>query len=375
MRSDVLELADLLRSVGSAAGLDEIGVCTADAFDDVRATLHQRRADGLSADMNFTYRNPDRSTDPQRILPGARTIVVGAQSFRRRSTPAESSAPARVGEYVWEPHYATLRTGLDAVASTLRDHGHRAVVVSDDNALVDRAAAHRAGIGWWGKNSNILLVGRGSRFVLGSIVTDAKLPVADGPVEDGCGTCDRCVVACPTEAIVDGRAVDARRCLAWLVQSAEPFPVEFRAALGDRLYGCDECQDVCPPNRTLDRREPAPQTAGSSTVDVVELLQSTDDELIARHGAWYIPRRDPAYLRRNALLVLGNIGDASAPGVRAVIDEALHDTRPVVVSHAIWAATELGLAERVRTVLSSHPEHIRYDPMIVDELDRLEARP
>ncbi len=357
-------LEEDLRQLGAEHGLDAVGFCTAERFDDVRAVLEQRKADGLSADMNFTYRNPSRSTDPTRTLPAARSIVVAAHSFRRRASHPEGTV-ARVGEYVWEPHYAHLRAGLDVVADRLRDRGHRAVVLVDDNALVDRAAAHRAGLGWWGKNSNILLVGKGSRFVLGSILTDAEL-TPDLTVDDQCGPCTKCIDACPTDAIVDGRAVDARKCLAWLVQSPGAFPREYRAALGDRLYGCDDCQDVCPPNRVLDRNDPATSTTGDAFVDILDLLESSDDELLERHGAWYIPRRDPAYLRRNALIVLGNTGDGRAPRAADVLVSALADDRAVVAAHALWASRRLGREDLAAAAIDAWGDEP--DPMLADEI-------
>ena len=121
-------------------------------------------------------------------------------------------------------------------------------MVADDNALVDREAAVRAGLGWYGKNSNVLLPGAGSWFVLGTVITDAPLP-SSSRLSDGCGPCRRCLDGCPTGAIVAPGVVDARRCLAWLVQAPGSIPEDFRPAIGDRMYGCDDCQEVCPPNR------------------------------------------------------------------------------------------------------------------------------
>ena len=161
--------------------------------------------------------------------------------------------------YSWIDHYRPLRIALQAVSDHLVAAGWRARVLVDDNALVDRPAAVRAGIGWYGKNSNVLLPGWGSWFVLGSVVTDAPLaePGSTSAVPDGCGACDRCLTACPTGALGAGE-LDARRCLAWLVQAPGVFPREHRVALGDRLYGCDDCQTVCPVNRA---RPPPPSPA------------------------------------------------------------------------------------------------------------------
>ena len=157
--------------------------------------------------------------------------------------------------------------------------------------------------------------------MLGTVVTDAPLDPdrarAGRPrPAEGCGTCRRCVSACPTGALVADGVLDARRCLAWLAQAPGAFPEEFRAALGDRIYGCDDCQQVCPVNRTGERHHtPPPPEAGSTPdVDLLDLLGASDAELLADHGRWYIAERDPRYLRRNALVALGNVGDAARPG-------------------------------------------------------------
>jgi epoxyqueuosine reductase len=223
------------------------------------------------------------------------------------------------------------------MAHRLTEDGWRARIAADDNALVDRAAAVRAGIGWYGKSSNVLIEGRGSWFVLGAVVTDAVVEHVDRPVPDGCGACTRCIDGCPTGAIVAPGVVDARRCLAWLVQKTGSFPVEHRVALGARIYGCDDCQEVCPPNKVDDRRRPAPADRdGVAFVDLVELLDADDDELLAAHGRWYIPRRDPRYVRRNALVALGNAGGAG-DDVDRVLDRYATGDDELLAEHARWA--------------------------------------
>lgn len=354
------ELRELTRAAGLGAGLDAVGTTDVGAFPEVRQALERRRAAGQHAGMSFTFRNPRRSTEPERLLRNARTLVVGARGYLEPRPPRPDGAVAAVARYAWRDHYADLRAGLDAMAEVLRDHGHRAAVFADDNALVDRAAAHRAGIGWWGRNSNLLVPGAGSWFVLGSVVTDAELPVANEPVADGCRTCTRCVEACPTGAIVDDGVIDARRCLAWLVQQTGVFPRQHRVALGDRIYGCDDCQDVCPPGRRDLRAvdDGAGQTESRAArdtpppdawVSVLDLLDPDvgDDELLARYGRWYIPRRDPRHLRRNALVVLGNVGDAGDAEQRATLARWCHSDDDLLRAHAVWAAARLGLTDLV----------------------------
>jgi len=343
--------ADVCR-LGADAGLAAVGIAGAGVFTSTRETLHARRRAGLHGGMQFTYRNPDRSTDPGRILDGARSLVVGALGYRRSEPPRADRTAGRpagvVARYARRDHYADLAGALDRVAERLRSDGWRAVVVLDDNALVDRAAAQRAGLGWYGRNTLLLLPGLGSWFLLGSVVTDAPLPATgargpSGPAE-GCGPCRRCVTACPTGALVDDGVLDARRCLAWLVQAPGTFPVEFRAALGGRIYGCDDCQSVCPVNRTADRRypPPGPEPGTTDAVDLLGLLAATDEELLATHGRWYVPGRDPRYLRRNALVALGNVGDGGDPATVAALERWAHGDDPLLAEHARWAAGRLG---------------------------------
>ncbi|MET0491482.1 MAG: tRNA epoxyqueuosine(34) reductase QueG [Acidimicrobiales bacterium] len=336
-------LADRLRAAGREAGLDALGFAAAEVFASTREDLSNRKAAGLHGGMQFTYRDPERSTDPRRILPGARSLVVGARSYRRAAPePPDLRATGRVAAYAWRDHYADLRAGLTAVAEVLRADGWKARVVADDNALVDREAAVRAGLGWYGKNSTVLLPGAGSEFVLGSVVTDAELPVTDEPVADGCGPCRRCVDACPTGAIVAPGVIDARRCLAWLVQAPGDFPDAFREALDDRIYGCDDCQDVCPVNRrSAAAGSPPLEGDAQPRVDLIALLRADDETLLADHGRWYIPERDPRYLRRNALLALGNRGGRDDPEVRAVLAEYREGDDDLLARHAAWALDRL----------------------------------
>lgn len=353
------------RAAGLAAGLDAVGVAGAAAFDETRRILEQRRSEGLAAGMQFTYRNPARSTDPSRILPGAAALVVGAKGYLRAPPVGDPEPPSgRVARYSWVDSYAPLRDALAAVAASLRDEGWRAVVVADDNALVDKAAAHRAGVGWWGKNTLLLVPGAGSWCVLGSVVTDAPLPANDAAVADGCGTCTRCATACPTGALDTPGVLDARRCLAWLVQAPGTFPRQHRIALGDRLYGCDDCQEVCPVNKAAARRSPPPSAEPHATarVDVVEVLGASDEELLRRWGRWYIPGRQPRHLRRNALVVLGNAADPGDPRVRAAVTAAAAAPDPLLRGHALWAARRLGYSEVVNQLRGDR------DPSVVAEM-------
>ena len=332
---------DELRAIGIAAGLDVVGVAPAEPFVETKRTLEARKAAGLHGGMSFTYRNPARSTDPGAAVPGARALVVGARAYQPRPAGRRTNQ-GRVAAYSRQDEYMPLRAALQEIADALRGHGWRARVVADDNALVDREAAYRAGIGWYGKSTNLLLPGQGSWFVLGSVITDAPLPASTAPLGDGCGACRRCIDGCPTGAIIEPGVVDARRCLAWLVQQRGTFPRELRVALDDRIYGCDDCQEVCPPNRRPARDARDGDGDGPSPwVPLLAILDASDDDLLAEHGRWYIADRDPRWLRRNALVALGNVGDPRDPLVRAAVDRYRSVDDELLAEHAAWAVDRL----------------------------------
>ena len=362
------ELAQVVHDVGRRAGLDAVGIATAEPLSEARRLLHERKAQGLHAGMRFTYKNPDRSTDPQAALAGARSVVVGALRYSRADPVATGDGPTgRVARYAWGDRYAPLRVALHQIADALGRGGFRTLVLADDNSIVDRAIAHRAGIGWFGRNANLLLPGQGSWFVLGSVLTTAPLPPAPAPVADACGTCRACEPACPTGAIVAPGVIDAGRCLAWLVQAPGVIPRQFRAALGDRVYGCDDCQEVCPPNRIHDRREPPspPDEGDVATVDLLEWLELSDAELMARHGRWYIAERDPRHLRRNAIVALGNVGRADDPRVVEALRGAVQSSDALLRSHGVWALGRLGLG----ALVPAHDD----DPTVAEEIGLVRA--
>lgn len=343
-----------LTAVAHGAGIDLVGACRAAAWTSTRSHLEQRKAAGVNDTMAFTYKNPARSSDPTRVLNGASTLIVAAMSYVQdpsdaATAPSDIAVAAQVAAYATADHYGRLAAGLEVVASELRQRGARAVVVLDRNDVVDREAAWRAGIGWYGKNSLLLAPGWGSWVVLGSVVTDARLvehtPI---PVTDHCGPCRRCVDACPTDAIVADGVVDARRCLSWLLQAPGSFPVNYREALGDRIYGCDDCQVVCPPNRAVELRSVRRGTARSDRdpgrwLDAIELADLDDETLLARCGRWYIAGRDPNIVRRNLLIVIANAADPASTDARRVLERFRHGDDPLLAEHATWA---LGRLER-----------------------------
>src|SRR4051794_36415113 len=203
----------------------------------------------------------------------------------------------------------------------------------DANQHVDREAAARGGIGFYGKNTMLITRRHGSWVVLGTLVTDVEL-VHTPPLRAGCGDCTICIDACPTGALDDPGTLDATKCLSYWTQAPEPIPDEYRAELGPQVYGCDICQDVCPWNRGVEKRRRGHEATSEGHVDLVAWLEADGRALVQDYDRLYVPRNDPRWLRRNALVALGNTGDAEHVPLLA---RYAADDDPLLAEHASWA--------------------------------------
>jgi epoxyqueuosine reductase len=336
-----------LEAIGKDSGLDRVGFAGTEAFPEVELSMRQRLDNGMSARVGFTYSDPEIATTPRSSFPWGRTLVVGARAYLPeagspdlRQEPTEPSG--RVSRVAAGDGYEPLRSALVTIASALRAEGHRAEVLCDDNRLVDRAAAVRAGLGWWGKNTMVLIPGIGPWAVIGSVMTDAELKT-DEPLDRDCGACSACLPACPTGALVAPGVLDAERCLAAWAQRPGLVPSEYRVAMGDRLYGCDDCLVACPPGGKLLRRTLEP----GGRFDLRSILHASDQTLLSRFAHWYIPNRDPEIVRRNALIAAGN--SASRELIPQIALYAAHSDW-VLRAHAAWALGRIG-GEAAATVL------------------------
>jgi epoxyqueuosine reductase len=312
---DAGELTRALLSEAAELGIDACGVCAAEPYVETERLIGERRAAGLFADMGFTIRRPDRSCHPEGLLRNARSVVVAARSYARPEPRKPDDEPrGRMPRYTRRDEYAVLRDELKQLGGRLQRLTPRSrfAVYVDSNHHVDREAAVRAGIAVYGKNTLAITRRHGSWVVLGVLVTDAELEpthvAAEGPAWDACGSCRACIEACPTDAIVEEGVLDARRCLSWLSQSRLP-ELPYAAAFGDRVYGCDICQEVCPWNTGAERRaaDREPDDADAAFPRLREWLDADPHALAARYRRLYIPDRDGRHLQRNARVVLANI--------------------------------------------------------------------
>jgi epoxyqueuosine reductase len=327
--------AATLQRLAEELGLDAVGATPAVAYADTEAAIRDRRERGLFADMRFTMAQPETSCHPETLLPGARTVVSAAHCYWSEE-PELGPAEGRLARYTWYDGYAFLRERLDALGRRL---GGDYRVLVDANQHVDREAAARSGVGFYGKNTMLITRRHGSWVVLGTLITDVEIEPTV-PLGLDCGSCTLCIDACPTGALDDPGTLDATRCLSYWTQSAASIPEEYRAELGPQVYGCDICQDVCPWNRGIEKRRAGsqPLTDAEPHVSLVDWLERDVDDLRRSYDRLYVPRNDGRYLQRNALVALGNSG---GPDHRRLLGPYLAGDDELLRDHAAWAAARL----------------------------------
>jgi epoxyqueuosine reductase len=318
-----------LTALAEELGLDAIGAAPVGAYAETERHIAERKARGLFADLQFTMARPEVSCHPERLLDGARTVVSAALCYYAPA-PEQPTATGRLPRYTWTHAYAELREKLDALGCRL---GGDYRVLVDENDHVDREAAVRSGVGFYGKNTMLITRRHGSWVVLGTLVTQAELE-STPPLTTDCGECRLCMDACPTGALDEPGVLDSTRCLSYWTQSRAPIPTEFRAPLEDRVYGCDICQDVCPWNRGVEKRraDEVPASDAEPFVSLVDWLEADDAELRVRYDRLYVPRNDVRFLRRNALVAAGNTGSA-----RDAVEHYAASDDELLREHAEWA--------------------------------------
>jgi len=341
---DFRELAIQIRSWGAELGFQQIGVAGI-ALDEAEARLDDWVARGLHGDLGYMTRHGRRRTRPAELLPGTIRVI----SARMDYLPA-SAAPAGAvlgdGERGYIARYALgrdyhklLRQRLQRLAERIREagapHGHRVFV--DSAPVLEKPLAAAAGLGWQGKHTNLINRQAGSWFLLGEIYTDMPLPL-DAPVSDHCGSCHACLDVCPTRAIIAPYLLDARRCISYFtIEARGPIPVEFRRSMGNRIFGCDDCQLVCPWNRYA-RPTGEPDFAPRHGLDAPQLtdLFGWSEEEWSERTAGSALRR-PGYLGwlRNIAVALGN-APSSTLVVAALEERATHPSE-LVREHVAWA--------------------------------------
>ncbi|MBM3994549.1 MAG: tRNA epoxyqueuosine(34) reductase QueG [Planctomycetes bacterium] len=361
----MLPIETRLKEQARALGFDLVGIApaaNADGFAHLRDWLDQ----GFAGEMDYMVRHAEARRHPKSILPDVRTVVMVGINYKNqgsgvrdqesggeRQVPAVGNAPGFEGRV---SSYAAGRDYHDVVREKLKKllewvqrevPGARGRGVVDTTPLLERDFARRAGLGWFGKNTMLLNKRLGSFFFLGALLLDLELS-SDDPFEAShCGTCTRCLDACPTDAFAGPFQLDSRRCISYLtIELRGPIPDELRPAIGEWAFGCDICQDVCPWNRKAPfGRDPELQpTDGTLHLQLLEILELSDEEFRRRFGGTALWRTRRAGLLRNAAIVLGNVADERA---LPALERALNDV-PLVREAAQWAIAQIRARSRAK---------------------------
>ena len=341
------DLRESIRQLGIDSGFDIVRVTTADAFKRDEAAALKRIRDGhMDGFTWYTEERVRRANRPQELLEGAESVISLALSYNTGEPQEPDDEPrGKIARYAWGDDYHDVIKGrLRDFAARLPEIAGRPVntrIFVDDGPMNDRAAAARAGIGWFGKNTNILTQSHGSWVFLAQVITDIPLS-PDRPLKKTCGDCVLCIDACPTGAIVAPYVIDNKRCISYLtIELRGSIPRELRSQIGDWVFGCDICQDVCPVNRkAIGSLEPAFQQrhdfAAPALIPLLALDQAAFSERFRRSP---IKRAKRVGLQRNVCVALGNIGDPAA--VPSLANSLQHEN-DIVRGHAAWALGRIG---------------------------------
>ncbi len=358
-----------------AEGFDVVRVTRPDATPEAAARLRQFLADGFQGDMTWLETTAERRSTPHRLWPEARSVVMLGLNYGPDRDPLASLGMkdrATISVYARNRDYHGLIKGkLKGIASRFEARtGSKVKVFVDTAPLMEKPLAEAAGIGWRGKHTNLVSRDFGSWLFLGAILTDAELPT-DDPDTDHCGSCRACLDICPTNAFPAPYRLDARRCISYLtIEHEGPIPREFRAAMGNRIYGCDDCLAVCPWNKYARATREA-KLAARDDLDappLAELVVLDDDGFRRRFSGSPIKRIGRDRFVRNVLIAMGNSGEARlVPLVKA----RLRDASPVVRGAAVWALDAL---DRDAALAARAMHATEADASVREEWDALEER-
>ncbi|GAC1587486.1 MAG: DUF1730 domain-containing protein [Candidatus Velthaea sp.] len=355
-------------SAARAAGADAVRIAPADPLERTAQQFAAALDRGDLATWPYDADYARRVSDPREILPDARSVVCIAVAY---ATPKERPrrGRGRVSNYAWSSDYhRKMRALLGEIAARIDALAGAPVTraVCDTAPIAERAFAERAGLGWIGKHTNLIAPGVGSFVFLGEIVTTLELE-PDSPLRKSCGTCARCVDVCPTAALRGDYTMDATRCISDLTQRTDPIPRDLRALIGDWVWGCDLCQDVCPPTRrgVFGRAEFGPLDDESRAPDLHQLLRLRSGNFKRRFARTAVGWRGAAVLRRNAAVALGNgLDRADVP----VLAHALHaDPHAGVRGHAAWALGRIGSGRAYGELESARSREA--DSWVLSEID------
>lgn len=297
--------------------------------------------EGHAGEMTWLARNRERRTDPQQVLPGAKTMIVLAMNYFQGDLP--SPARGRIARYAWgDDYHGLVEKKLRVLDLFLQERGGAQKCYVDTGPILERDFAALAGIGWHGKSTMLISRELGTWFFLAEILTTLEL-APDEPARAHCGSCTQCIDACPTGAITAPYQLDARRCIAYLtIELKGSIPLEFRSLIGDRIYGCDACLDACPWNRFAKVSRESAFAAGESAMNLRDFLRLDDQQFRDLFRDSPIKRIKRRGFLRNVCVAIGNTGTADD---LPALERASFDPEPLIAEHALWAIEQIRARE------------------------------
>jgi len=356
--SDAASLSSDLKAEARRLGFALSGICPAVTPPGI-ARLDEWLSHGYAGQMNYLADRRAAHEHPQSVLEGAHSIVMLAMNYRTVEPAEPAPGQGRVSRYAWgDDYHGLIRGRLNELADYLRGRVTGALVrgVVDTAPLMEREFAQLAGLGWIGKNTLLLNREVGSWFFLAALLTDVELDYDAAHATDHCGTCRACLDACPTGAFPEPYVLDARKCISYLtIELREAVPTPLRAGLGDWVFGCDICQDVCPWNRRAPEsgEEAFVPAAARNPIDLAELFSWSDNDFRRHFRGTPLLRAKRRGLLRTAAIVLGNQRD---PASLAPLVRGLSDDEPLVRGAAAWALGRLG-TPAARDALADRLKH------------------
>lgn len=348
-------LEQTIRECASRQGFALVGFAPLRRLKHREEFFRQWIAEGRPAEMGWLARDPDRRFDPRALDPRLRSVVSLAYPYAAPGAPAidwRRELRGRIASYALGPDYhdvvlAKARIVADAIQA-VRGHGVARVYV-DTGPVFEREWAAESRLGWFGRNTNLINRYRGSYFFLAEIFTDAEFDSPAEPYREHCGSCRQCLDLCPTGALAEGYLIEPRLCISYLtIEHRGPIPIEMRPRLGNWIFGCDICQEVCPWNADAHREADANDDLAPS----LEAVMGLDDDGFRRlYGRGAIRRTKRRGLLRNAAIVLGNSGNPAAVPILA--RSLAEEPEPIVRAHAAWGLGRLGGADARRALESA----------------------
>ena len=338
-----MTLTEELRAKAKALGFEKIGISRPERLD-ARSGLQQWVAQGRHGEMHWMGRSPERRTDPRKVFEETKSVISLVLNYYTPMPHSQKLEHGKISRYAWGRDYHWIlrdRTKELVAWITELEPAARGLYYSDTGPVMDKAWAHKSGLGWIGKHSNLITRELGSWVFLGEILLNLELEY-DQEARNYCGTCHRCIEACPTKAIVAPYVVDARLCISYLtIELRGAIPRKLRPLIGSRIFGCDDCQDACPWNRfaqTSLEKAFYPDEGNQAPV-LIDLMRMTASEFKERFRSSAIKRAKYAGFLRNVAVALGNSRDT---GAVPVLWEALRHSESLVRAHAAWALGEIG---------------------------------